>query len=427
MHHVILGNGPAGVIAAETIRKLDPHAYITMVGDEAEPPYSRMAIPYLLVGNVPESGTYLRKGADHWALNRITMVNARAEKVDAANKTVSLNNGKTLAYDKLLIATGSVPTKAPIPGIDSPGVHSCWTLADARKIMAGAKPGARVVQMGAGFIGCIIMEALAARGTKLTVVEMGDRMVPRMMTEKAGGMIKTWVEAKGVKVYTNTKVEGIMAGTPMRVKLSNGEVLDADLVISATGVKPAIAFLKDSGVKMNAGVIVDANCKSSDANIFAAGDCAEAMDFSTGKLAVNAVQPNAADQARIAASNMVGKAVASDGSLALNVLDTLGLISTSFGQWWGVEAKDGGATAEIVDEKAYKYLSLQFKNDVLVGATSLGMTDHMGVVRGLIQSKTPLGEWKHKLQNNPLAVMDAYLERAQAQASNANLTAARLR
>jgi NAD(P)H-nitrite reductase large subunit len=427
MHHVILGNGPAGVIAAETIRKLDPHAYITLVGDEAEPPYSRMAIPYLLVGNIQESGTYLRKGADHWALHRINMMNARAEKVDATAKTVTLKGGAVLNYDKLLIATGSNPAKAPIPGIDSPGVHSCWTMADARKIIAEVKPGARVLQMGAGFIGCIIMESIAGRGAKLTVVEMGDRMVPRMMTEKAGGMIKQWVEAKGVKVYTNTKVEGIMAGMPMRVKLSSGEVLEADVVISATGVRPAIGFLKDSGVKTNLGIVVDNNMKSSDANIYAAGDCAEALDFNTGKFAVNAIQPNAADQARVAAASMVGKPSATEGSLALNVLDTLGLVSTSFGQWWGAEAKDGGSTSELVDEKAYKYLSLQFKNDVLIGATSLGMTDHMGVVRGLIQSKTKLGDWKPRLMQNPLGVMDAYLEKSQAQASNAGLSGARLR
>jgi NAD(P)H-nitrite reductase large subunit len=427
MHHVIIGNGPAGVIAAESIRKLDPHAYITLVGDEAEPPYSRMAIPYLLVGNISEHGTYLRKDASHWNNLRINRVTARADRVDASAKQVTLSNGQGLRYDKLLIASGSTPIKAPIPGIDSPGVHSCWTMADAREIIAGAKPGARVIQMGAGFIGCIIMEAIAARGAKLTVVEMGDRMVPRMMTEKAGGMIRQWVEAKGVKVYTKTKVEAIMAGMPMRVKLSSGEVLDADLVISATGVKPAIGFLKESGLKTNLGVVVDHHMQSSDPNIFAAGDCAEALDFSTGKFAVNAIQPNAADQARVAAAAMVGRPAASAGSLALNVLDTLGLVSTSFGQWWGEDVAKGGATAEVVDEKAYKYLSLQFKGDQLIGATSLGMTAHMGVVRGLIQSKTHLGEWKHRLMQNPLGVMDAYLEQSQAQASQAGLSGARLR
>ena len=155
--------------------------------------------------------------------------------------------------------------------MDSPGVHPCWTLEDARAIMALAQPGARVLQMGAGFIGCIIMEALAARGVELSVVEMGDRMVPRMMGPTAGGMIRDWCEKKGVKVYTGTKVEAIEAASNepagivgklanamglgssepakgLRVKLSDGQTVEADLVISATGVRPAIGFLKDSGI-----------------------------------------------------------------------------------------------------------------------------------------------------------------------------------
>ena len=114
--------------------------------------------------------------------------------------------------------------------------------------MALAKPEARVLQMGAGFIGCIIMEALAARHVQLTVVEMGDRMVPRMMGEGAGGMIKRWVEKKGITVYASTRVEAIEPGPPLTVLLSNGDHLPVDLVISATGVQPNIGFLEDSGV-----------------------------------------------------------------------------------------------------------------------------------------------------------------------------------
>lgn len=212
MHHVILGAGPAGVIAAETIRKHAPADTITLVGDEAEPPYSRMAIPYLLIGNVKEAGTYLRKSLTHYTDLRIDQVAGRATTVDTQARTVTLDNGKTLKFDKLLIATGSHPVRPPIPGMDRPGVHPCWTLEDARAIAALAQPGARVLQMGAGFIGCIIMEALAARGVALSVVEMGDRMVPRMMGPTAGGMIRDWCEKKGVKVFTGTKVEAIEAG-----------------------------------------------------------------------------------------------------------------------------------------------------------------------------------------------------------------------
>ncbi len=175
MKHVILGAGPAGVIAAETIRKHAPDDQILIVGDEPEAPYSRMAIPYLLIGDIAESGTHLRHAGDHYQKLRIGLQRGRAVGLDTAARTVKLEDGSTVGYDRLLIATGSSPATPPIPGVAGPGVHSCWTLADARAIEAKAKPGARVLQMGAGFIGCIIMEALAARGVKLSVVEMGDR------------------------------------------------------------------------------------------------------------------------------------------------------------------------------------------------------------------------------------------------------------
>ena len=203
--HVILGAGPAGVIAAETLRKHAPNDRITVVGDEHEPPYSRMAIPYLLIGNIDERGTYLRKSDDHFDRLCIELVRARAQSVNAQKREIKLDNGQTLVFDRLLIATGSRPVRPPIPGIDSPQVHPCWTLEDARAIQRLAKPGARVLQMGAGFIGCIIMEALANRGVALSVVEMGDRMVPRMMGPVAGGMIRDWCETKGVKVHTSAQ------------------------------------------------------------------------------------------------------------------------------------------------------------------------------------------------------------------------------
>ena len=161
MHHIIIGAGPAGVIAAETIRKHAPHDQITLVGAENEPPYSRMAIPYLLVGHIDEQGTHLRKSATHLQDLKINRLFAGVSSVESAIKTVVLSNGDRLVYDRLLIATGSTPARPPIPGIGLPGIFSCWTLADARAIMGQVKPGSRVLQMGAGFIGCIIMEALA--------------------------------------------------------------------------------------------------------------------------------------------------------------------------------------------------------------------------------------------------------------------------
>ena len=487
MQHVILGAGPAGVIAAETIRKNAPYDQILVIGDEPEAPYSRMAIPYLLIGNVGEEGTHLRHGAGHFAALRISIRLARCTAVDVVRRTITLSEGSIIPFDTLLIATGSSPATPPIPGIQGPGVHTCWTLADARAIMALATPGARVLQMGAGFIGCIIMEALAMRGVKLSVVEMGDRMVPRMMGPTAGGMIKDWCQAKGVAVYTGARVEAIdrqsaaaaitpatpaatapaaprpsmrpvvkpelsllqklgnlvglahvpappppapwpsaaapavaapvpataAPAAPMLVRLSTGQVLPADLVISATGVKPNIGFLQDSGITCLLGVLTDEHLQTSVPGIYAAGDCAEAFDKISGTTIVSAIQPNAAEQARVAALNMVGKVTSLKGVTQINVLDTLGLISASFGNWQGVA---GGEQVELANPAAGKLLSLQFSGNTLVGCNAVGWTDHVGVMRGLVEGQVVLSDdWKQRLMADPTLLMEAYLANAQAQ------------
>ena len=429
-HHVILGAGPAGVIAAETIRKQAPLDAITLIGDEPEPSYSRMAIPYLLAGNIEEAGTYLRKSPTHFADLNIKVVQDRVRTVDAAGKTLTLKSGGSLGFDTLLIATGSHPVRPPIPGIESEGVHPCWTLADARAIAALAKPGARVLQLGAGFIGCIIMEALSARGVKLSVVEMGDRMVPRMMGPTAGGMIRDWCETKGVQVFTSTRVESIAPGTPLNVKLSNGSNVQADLVISAAGVRPAIGYLEHSGITCLLGVLTDEHLQTNVPGIYAAGDCAEALDKVSGKMIVSAIQPNAAEQARIAGMNMVSYSrglppkAELKGVTQINVLDTLGLISASFGDWEGVP---GGEHVELTDKATGQHLSLQFKDDVLVGCNSVGWTEHVGVMRGLVEGQIKLGEWADTLKNDPTLLMQAYLASAQGQGRWSGANDARIR
>jgi NADPH-dependent 2,4-dienoyl-CoA reductase/sulfur reductase-like enzyme len=416
MKHLILGAGPAGVIAAETLRKHATNDRIVVIGDEPEAPYSRMAIPYLLAGNIGEDGTHLRHSANHFAGLNIEVRHGRAASVDTAAKVVPLEGGASENYDRLLIATGSSPASPPIPGIHSEGVHTCWTLADARAITKLATQGARVLQMGAGFIGCIILEALAARGVQLTVVEMGDRMVPRMMGPTAGAMIKEWCQAKGLHVLTGTRVTAIEPGAPLKVSLSNGDLMECDLVISATGVKPNIGFLQGSGIGCEIGVLTSERMQSNVAEVFAAGDCAQALDLPSGKLLVSAIQPNAADQARVAALNMLGQRATLPQVTQINVLDTLGLISASFGEWEGVP---GGEQAELTDRAAGKHLSLQFGNDTLVGINSVGWTEHVGVMRGLVEGQVSLGDWKPRLMRDPTLLMETYLARAQAQQARA--------
>lgn len=421
MKHVIIGAGPSGVVAAEALRKLQPNADITLVGDEPEPPYSRMALPYFLIKQIKEEGTHLRKAPDHFAKQNIKVLRDRVAGLERTQKQARLASGGSLAYDKLLIATGSRPMSPPIPGIDLPGIFSCWTLADSRNIAARAKPGAKVLLMGAGFIGCIILEALAQSGADLTVVEMADRMVPRMMNDVAGNLIKAWCEKEGVKVHTSTRVTAIKKGTahPFTVELSTGKSLDVDLIVSATGVASNIDFLAGSGIETEHGILINQHMQTNDPDIFAAGDVAQGRDFSTGEYSVQAIQTTATEHGQLAARNMAGQLGAIHrGSVNMNVLDTLGLISSSFGLWMG---KAGGDSAELLNRERFKYLNLQFDGEVLVGATSLGMTQHIGVVRGLIQTKTRLGKWKDKLLEDPTRLMEAYLANTQAVGFNAAL------
>jgi NAD(P)H-nitrite reductase large subunit len=413
MKHVILGNGPAGVVAAETLRKLAPGDEVVVVGAEPGRPYSRMAIPYLLTGKIDEAGTLLRKDPEHFHRQRITLRHGRATRVDPAARSVTLDDGAALPYDRLLVATGSVPVRPPIPGIDLPGVETCWTLEDARRIAARARPGARVVQMGAGFIGCIIMEALHARGARLTVVEMGDRMVPRMMGPGAAAILRRWVERKGVAVRTSARVDGIVARDgALEVHLASGERLPADLVISATGVKPGVGFLAGSGVAVERGVKTDAACQSTVPGIYAAGDCAEAFDNLTGTYFVSAIQPNAVDQAACAATNMAGGKALLRAVTPINVLDTLGLVSASFGRWEGVP---GGQRAETSDPDRFRYLHVELDGDVVVGANAIGLTQHVGVLRALVEQRIRLGAWKDRLLREPGRLAEAYLATAQRQ------------
>ena len=418
MRHLIIGAGPAGVVAAEALRQLDPSSDISLIGDETEPPYSRMAIPYLLSGRIGEAGTYLRKSTGYFEEKNIEVIQGRVAAISTQNRSVTLASGDSCAYDRLLIAAGSSPVSPPIDGIGLPGVHPCWTLEDARAIAARAAPGAKVVLMGAGFIGCIVLEALAKRDVELTVVELENRMVPRMMNQASGGLIKTWCEGRGVRVLTSTRVEGISGGQQLEVSLSGGAALLADLVISATGVRPNTEFVADSGVEVDQGILVNEHLETACDGVFAAGDVAQGRDFSTGEYSVQAIQPTAVEHGKTAASNMVdGKEVVHRGCLNMNILDTMGLVSTSFGAWEGV---DGGESAELFDPDRYRYLDLQFDGDVLVGANALGLTQHVGVIRGMIQTQLRLGRWKDRLLENPLQLMEAYVAAAHGVSDGVN-------
>ena len=181
-------------------------------------------------------------------------------------------------------------------------------------------------------------------------------------------------------------------------------------MVVATGVRPTIGFLEGSGIETSQGVVVNDHLQTSVEGIYAAGDVCEGVDWSTGKRAIHAIQPVAAETGRLAALNMSGRKTLYTGSLGMNVLDSIGLISTSYGEWQG---RAGGDQAQLLDEARYKYIKLQFNEDRLIGAITLGFAEHVGVLRGLIQSRINLGAWKQRLVRDPSRIMEAYLANTQ--------------
>ncbi len=408
MDHVIIGAGPAGVTAAEHLARLDPPGAVSLLVGESGPPYARMAIPYLLGGQIDETGTFIREEPTHYADLGIQVIDGRAASVDPAGRSVRLADGRSLRYDNLLVATGSLPAAPPVDGLATRGVHTCWTLADARQIVRAAGSRSRVVLMGVGFVACVIMEGLVeliGDPARLTVIAgPSGRMVRSMMDETAGGMIRRWCETQGVTIVAGDRAVAIEDGPAVRMQ--SGRTFAADLVIVATGVVPNVGFLAGSGVAVEEGILVDDQMRTSVPGIFAAGDCAQGPDFRSRSRSVHPVQPGAVEHGRIAAHAMAGRAIAYRGGLSMNVLNTLGLIATSIGRWQGVP---GGDRAQAADEDRFKYMRLEFDDDRLVGAISVGRTDHIGVIRGLIETPVRLGDWKRRLVANPHRIADAYV------------------
>ena len=192
----------------------------------------------------------------------------------------------------------------------------------------------------------------------------------------------------------------------MRLRCESIDPVDADLVVVATGVRPETGFLAGSGIEIRQGIIVNEHLQSSVPGIYAAGDVCEGLDWSSGRRAVHAIQPVAVETGRLAAMNMAGRQTEHRGNMDMNVLDTLGLVSVSMGRWRGVE---DGEEATLLDESGFRYIKLQFEEDRLVGAITLGKTEHVGVLRGLIQSKLRLGKWKNRLVDDPSRIMEVYL------------------
>ncbi|HXG11225.1 MAG TPA: FAD-dependent oxidoreductase [Gemmataceae bacterium] len=406
--HLIIGGGPAAINAIETIRDFDGgQSQITLVSDE--PAYSRMVLPYWLADQIPEKQVYTADDVYYDALKVDRLIGPRVVRIDPQTKTAALADGQTLPFDNLLIATGSSAVVPPIPGTDLPGVYPLWTLAHTQAVLQAAQGKLRpeVVLVGAGFIGFIVLNAMYKRGWKLHVVEIAEHVLPRMLDADSARLVERWLRDKGVTLHLGTTVQSITeAAGRKRLSLANGTEIEADIVIVATGIRPNVDLVAGSGIQVDQGIVVNDRMQTNFPFIYAAGDVAQGPDLLGGPPAIHAIQPTAVDHGRVAGANMAGHEVRYPGSLLMNILDACGLQCASFGRW-------GEASAEamtIINPDRPIYRKLLWTGDQITGAVfvgpanDLGMLNDVGMVKGIMQTRTALGAWKDFLRQNPFDV-----------------------
>jgi NAD(P)H-nitrite reductase large subunit len=409
--HLIIGGGTAGMNAMRTIREEEREpSEITLVS--AERPYSRMVLPYYLDRSVAESHVFTATGIQlaQWKVK--ALVGRRAAGLDTKANVCTLDDGTKVEYDDCLIATGSSAVRAPVPGADGRGVHSFWTLDDARAVIDEIKPGSQVVMVGAGFISFTILNSILSLGAKLTIVEVAPRILPRMVDATGAELVESWLKAHGVAIRAGVKLTRIEdAKDKKRLKFASGPDLTADVVIMATGIKTNLEWLKGSGVVLDKGIVVDERLRSNVPNVYAAGDSAQGRDLISGQGAIHAIEPTAQEHGRIAGANMAGKSVAYRGSLIINIVEVCHLDVASFGTW--DDAKAEAISGLKKDRNAYR--KLLFTGDRMTGAIIIGRsndiwtTNDVGMLKGLVQTGTPLGRFKAHLRGNPFDVKTAFI------------------
>jgi len=409
--HLIIGGGTAGINAMRTIREEEStRSEITLVS--AERPYSRMVLPYYLDRSIAESHVFTAtaKVLADWGVK--THLGRRAAALDAKASVCTLDDGAKVEYDDCLIATGSSAVRAPVPGADGPGVHSFWTLDEARGVIAAIKPGSHVVMVGAGFIAFTILNSILSLGATLTIVELAPRILPRMIDDMGAKLVEDWLTKHGVTIRTGARLARIEdTKGRKRLRFAGASDIACDVVIMATGIKTNLDWLKGAGVTINRGIVVDDRLRSSVPNVYAAGDVAEGRDLISGKGDVHAIEPTAQEHGRVVGSNMAGKDVRYRGSLIINIVEVCHLDVASFGAW--DDNRADAAAGLRADRPAYR--KLLFSGDRLTGAIILGRSgdiwtsNDVGMLKGLVQTGVALGRFKEHLKKHPFDVKPAFI------------------
>ena len=389
MNYVIIGNGVAGIHAAETIRQFDPNGKITMISDEVFPPYCRPMISMVLEGVVPPEKLPIRSSSFYEELKIEPVLGKRVSAVDVDNRAVSVN-GKAYPYDKLLIATGADPRRIKADGLELKNIFFMRTETHVRQMLAALPTVRKALVLGGGLVGFKASYGLLRRGIQVTMLIRSGYPLSMQVDPEAGRMIWDELKAHGLDVRLGVEATAFEGkDTVTKAHLSDGTLLSCDMVVIGKGVFPARGFVPKEKIKVDAGIVVDEHMETSAPGVFAAGDVAESIDIARKTPWVNAIWPEAVAQGRIAGMNMAGRRTAYKGSLSRNVIRIFGMDVMTAGLIAPSEA-EGFDILNVRDSKAKTYRKLVFRGDRLVGMVMVNGIEQGGVLMSLIQSETPV-------------------------------------
>lgn len=389
MKYLIIGASAAGLAAAESIRKYDTEGSVIILTEEDYLPYSRPSISYYLKGKVKESNMALRKPAFYKQNNIDVVTGAKVTSIDRQSKTVKAGR-KTYSYDRLCLATGSVPFVPPMENVS--GKANALTFLDltaVKEIKQMANEKTRAVVIGAGLIGMKAAEGLVKICKSVDVVELAPRVLPSILDEKSSKQVKKHLEDNGIKFHLeNTVVKAVSKGKQITaVTLKDGKKLACDLLILAVGVRPCTELAEKAELEVNRGIITDTQTmQTSDSNIYAAGDCCVSTDMLDGLKKIIALWPNAVQQGTVAGAQMAGADLTVGGTYSVNAIDFFGLrICTC-----GLINAQGDEYRDVIKKDGDEYKRLILKEDKLVGFVLINCSQNAGFYTSLISNQISL-------------------------------------
>lgn len=400
MEYLIIGNSVAGTSCSEKIRSIDKEGKITILSEESFAAYGRPLISYYLSGKVDASLMQYRT-EEFYKKNKINVVlNCKALNIDVKNKKVKCSNNKVYGYDKLLVATGSVPFVPPVKGIENQkNTFTFLKLEDAKKIEKNVTKKSNVVIVGAGLIGLKAAEALADKVATIAVVDLADRLMASVLDKQTAFIIQKYIEKNKVNFYLSNTVAEVSKDS---VVLKNGEKLPCDILIMAVGVKPNTEAALTAGIKINRGIIVNEYMATSVKDIFSAGDCVESLDLLSNQNKVLALWPNAYMQGETAGSNMAGVKNEFKGSFAMNAIGFFGIQLISAGL---VDPKDEKYKIYIEEnEKDITYKKLVVQDNKLLGFALLNLPDRAGIYTSLINDQIKLDSLNYDITKKDIGL-----------------------